>query len=357
MSPPAKTSEGSFITPFSVAYTQFNPARNLEVMPHAAAEKIETLVRNSCVPDPGANYRGIMLPVSLSLTGTPLLRESLSGPRVLAAIFESNARPDKADEYSSTLWLPASARPYLADWVRYAISRWRQFRPDLFPESAEWRSGDEWASSSELRVRATLVEFDQKEAERVSEAAVERDALVKHVELAQTEGDEHRRLLESTGEELVTRVLGVLVDLGFEVVDADQLPQHKGKKREDLRISDGDWTAVAEVKGYTGAAKSNDLMQVQQAMMTYTATEGKLPDAGWYIINAHREMDPSQRPEPLSQRPDDVALFANNSEGSVLDVRELFRLGRAVTSAQLSADSARAMLRQNRGYFRCPPLS
>lgn len=354
MSRPAKQAgSGSSYMPFTRAHTQFDPARNLEIDDFAKAEKLETLIKDSCAPEPGVPYRGFSAPVRPEFTALPLLREDLRRPLVLAAILENNRRPESPGKgYESTLWLPSSARSRAGDWLRYAISRWRAYRPDLFPESAEWRSSDEWLAPEELRTRAILFSFDEEAARRVAQAAEQRAALVDQVRVAEAEGGEQRRILEATGDDLVAVLINVFFGLGFEVVDADQLPQHKGKKQEDLRLVDGSWTAIAEVKGYTGAAKSNDLMRVQRAVAVYAAVEGKLPEAVWYIVNAHLGMDPSQRPEPLAAQPDVVAEFAENSDGTVLDTRELFKLWRAVQMDEITAESARLLLKGSRGYFR-----
>ncbi|MGK9149529.1 hypothetical protein KXS11_17980 [Plantibacter flavus] len=357
MPPPVEQADEYGASPYSRSWLQDKPARNLEITPFAEKERLAALVRNSCVPQAGARYRGINLPVDPAHTAYPLLYEKLSRPYVLAAILENNNDPESADRYQSTLWLPASARSHLADWFRYAVSRWRTRRPDLFPETAEWRSSDDWASPDERRARAALIDFDEEEDARRAEAAMQRATLVEQVESARIDGDNDRKILEATGEDLVAVVQRMLQDLGFDVIDADQMPQHKGKKREDLRVNDGAWTAVVEVKGYTGAAKSNDLMQVQRAMTMYAATEKKMPDAAWYVVNTHREMDPSQRPDPLVERAEDVADFADNSDGTVLDSRELFKLWRSVRGGELSADEARSVLRENRGYFKIAPLS
>ncbi|MGG7453053.1 hypothetical protein ACQ3HE_19315 [Plantibacter auratus] len=357
MPPPVENSDEYGASSASRSWIQDKPARNLEITSFAEEQRLAALIRNSCVPEAGARYRGIHLPVSPGHTAYPLLRERLARPYVLAAILENNNDPKTADFYQSTLWLPASARSHLADWFRYAVSRWRALRPDLFPETAEWRSSDAWASPDERRARTALIDFDEREDERRAEAAIQRAALAEQVDSARVDGDNDRKILEATGEDLVAIVHRMLQDLGFDVIDADQMPQHKGKKREDLRVSDSAWTAVVEVKGYTGAAKSNDLMQVQRAMTMYAATEKKLPDAAWYVVNTYREMDPSQRPEPLAERPEDVADFADSSDGTVLDTRELFKLWRSVRAGELHADEARTVLRENRGYFKNAPLS
>lgn len=146
-------------------------------------------------------------------------------------------------------------------------------------------------------------------------------------------------------------VVAALENLGFSVVDADELPEHKGKKREDLRIGDGDWVALAEVKGMAGAARSNALIQVTNAAAHFASTQGHRPSALWYVVNAYLNDDPAQRPTVLAGRDDDIAMFGDAHHGLVIDTRELFALRQAVMLGTLSPAQARAQLKESTGLF------
>lgn len=147
-----------------------------------------------------------------------------------------------------------------------------------------------------------MTTFDSAERERLRTVEADHSGLTRVIDAARVGGDSWRELLSATGEELVEAVRTALLSLEFGVVDSDGLPEHKGKKREDLRVHDGSRTALVEVKGYAGAAKSNDIQQVSAASAIYAAAEGRVPDVLWYVVNTYRDADPSQRAQALQGR-------------------------------------------------------
>lgn len=270
---------------------------------------------------------------------------------MLAGILEDDEAGTVRD---SVFWLPDIARSALVDWVRAAFDRWRAADPDAFPLTAEWRRADEWSSPDELAARGTLASFDAEEARRREEADEKRRELSEKVDVAEGAGDAWRALLSDTGDDLVKAVQDALELMGFTGIDSDALPENKGKKREDLRVMQDGWTALVEVKGYAGAAKSNDLQQLNGAAVAYAAATGSQADALWYIVNAHREADPAQRETPLGSREDDLATFAEYSSGSLIDTRQLFALRQLVATNQMSKENARAALMSAGARFVAP---
>lgn len=322
--PPAQRDEsgrlivGSIKTDRSVTrrVTRIAPARDFAVQPEAQEMGVESLVRRSCMPTPGEHYAGFKTPVKPFRSEMIFLRELLNDSLAIAGFLEYDSEfplEDSWYSYDSALWLPDIARSHLGEWTRFAFSRWREADPDAFPENAEWKAADLWASPEESAARLTLREFDEAEARRREAAERERAELAAAVDAAGEKGAHWRSILTDTGDELVASVKGVFDGFGFEVVDSDALPQNKGKKREDLRVSDGDWIALVEVKGYGGGAKSNDLQQVTGASTAFAASEGRAPDSLWYVVNAFREDDPGQRSVALVSRDDDLTSFAENT--------------------------------------------
>ncbi|SDL21913.1 hypothetical protein [Microbacterium azadirachtae] len=338
---------GSGRTP-TASRTQFKPARDFDVTEKARSLGVASLVERSCRPAQGATYSGFTTPVYPDREETPFLRERLTNGMCLAALLETVDDPTRSD---SAFWLPDIARAFLADWVRVAFAHWRAHDPDAFPEGAEWRTSDAWSAPVELDARARLVAFDEAEAERVAKAAARRRQLTDGLDASLSAGEVWRSLVSDAGDELVAAVKTALEGFGFAVVDADALPQHKGKKREDLRVSDGDWVALVEVKGYAGAAKSNDLQQLAAAAAAYAATGGRVPDALWYIVNGFRNENPAQRPRALDNRDDDLAGFAENHGGGLIDTRDLFILRQSVALGDMSHEDARAVLKATTGRF------
>ncbi|WP_133162848.1 hypothetical protein [Arthrobacter glacialis] len=322
--------------------TQFKPSLGIEVTPFAREQGLESLVRRSCVPTTGATYTGFNTPVWPERTSHALVRERLSSPLTLAAFLERD-NPDLGPD--SALWLPDSARSALKEWVAFAFARWRSTEPDVFPESAEWMSSNDWASLDEIDLRRQLTEFNGLQARLHEQAENERLRLTDAIAIAEQEGQSWRHLISETGDQLVAAVKNALELFEFTVIDSDDLPQHKGKKREDLRVSDGDWIALVEVKGYRRAAKSNDLQQVSSASVAFAVDEGRAPDALWYVPNVYRDVDPAQREVALVGREDDLVAFGENHKGCLIDTRDLFALRQRVVLGQITSADARAELK------------
>lgn len=341
----AKLSNG-----YSSTKTQVNPARDFEVTPEARELGLESLTWRSCKPEPGATYTGFRLPVYPEREAYPLLREVLSDSLTLAVFLELKDAWTSSPR-DSALWLPAIARPTLREWSQFAFARWRADEPTQFPVSAEWVKADQWSSVSEISARGQLIEFDRAEVERREAQNQERARMEEVLSAAESRGTSWRALLTETGDDLVSAVKEALETLGFAVLDSDELPQHKGAKREDLRVTDGEWTALAEVKGYTGAAKSNDLTQVTRAAVAYAMTEQREPDALWYIPNPERTTDPAQRALALVAREDDLTAFGRNHQGCLIDTRDLFALRQRVATGIITAHNARRELKRASGRY------
>lgn len=334
-----------------VEYSQHKPARNFIISDFVQENGLHALVERTCVPTPDTRaYRGFYAPGG-SEGLHAFVTEHLDNPLTLAALVESG---DDAESRRSTFWLPQSARNALREWVQFAFAWWRRNDPELFPVDAAWRQADRWASVAELEARRTLQEADLEEQRRRAEADRARDLLLQAVVAAEGAGTSWRTLLDGTGEELAAAVADALRILGFTVVDADALPERTGKKREDLQVRDGDWVALVEVKGYRGAAKSNDLQQVAAAGTQYALSTGSASNALWYVPNAFREVDPAQRETALANRDEDLAAFGEHHHGCLIDTRDLFTLRQRVALGELEPDVARESLKKATQRYRLP---
>ena len=333
--------------------TQFTLASHFDVTKEARDLGLAGLVERSCVPASEETYTGFNASVSPWREVKALLSERLQRPLTLAAILDSPNEydPDSAKPLDSAFWLPEIARREITEWIRAAFDYWRARDPEAFPQTAEWRSSNQWGAPSEIEARRELDAFDAEEERRRAEADATRERILDAAESTAEEGDEWRALVSETGDALVSAVRSAFEMLGFSVLDADTLVQHKGKKREDLRVSDGVWTVLVEVKGYTGAAKSNDLQQLTAAATMYGIAEGKPADALWYVVNAFRELDPAQRAEALAGREEDLEAFADSHNGCLIDTRDLFALRQEVALGKLDAAIARDSLKGARARF------
>jgi len=335
------------------APTQSVPARDFVISDWARQSKIGPLIESSCVPAPSELYRGVRTPTNPMREVIPLLSESLKRPLILAGVFEEVSVAD-GSLMSSVWWLPSRARSHLSEWLTFAMSHWRRSDPDAFPVTSEWKRRAEWSTRGELDARVELAEFEAGETLRQAQVEARRSELTRCLDDKFALGEVRRTLIEGTGDALEEAVNVALQELGFRVVSADVLPEHKGSKREDLRVFDGDWVSLVEVKGYSAAAKSNDLFQAANAVPPYVLREQRMPDAIWYVVNAYRASDPSQRPAALGAREEDLATFGEVNKGCLMDTRDLFRIHQRVTLELLSKDEARHLLRSARGRLVLP---
>lgn len=340
---------GSTARTYTDMSTQHRPARDFEITADTRELGLVGLVERSCKPASRSKYTGFRTPVYPERKTRPLLQESLESPLVLAGILEAHSIEDTITD--SVIWLPDIARSAFREWVLFAFDYWRADNPERFPVSAEWMKDDMWSSIQEKAVRDEIAEFERVEAGRLQAIEQERQTLTATLDRAELDGSGWRAILTETGDALVAAVGAALEYLGFSVQDADALPEHKGAKREDLRVSEGDWTALVEVKGYQGAAKSNDLSQVTRAAAIYAAKEGKLPEALWYVPNPQRDVAPGARNLALAGREDDLTAFADDHSGCLIDTRDLFALRQRVANRTTSPEDARQELKSATGRY------
>ncbi|MCO1615413.1 hypothetical protein M8C11_11880 [Micromonospora sp. CPM1] len=249
-------------------------------------------------------------------------------------------------------WLPGDV-PDRGEWVAAAFAQWRREDPTRFPSGPDWSDEDPWRTTAEIAAQLALEDQLRHEAEVLNELAASRSRLVAVREAARAAADAaERRLLTAQGDELVAEVKAAFEELGFEVIDSDSLPANASEKLEDLRVTTGDWVALAEVKGYAGrrTAKTSDLLQIGRAAMRYAAAEGRVPDAQWYVVNQQAGSNPARRPRPLSSNPGDVRDFAR-AGGLVIDTADLFRIREAVRCGSLTQEAAFSLLRKSTGVL------
>ncbi len=240
--------------------------------------------------------------------------------------------------------LPASiTRP--DQWVRWALERWRHRAPDRFTGLRAWTNDPRWQTYSESIVTRQRKEFDDERAcivadlERRDQEIAEAAAAAEH----EAAGGP-RRLLTDDGDTLKAAVIEALTVLGFDVVDADTLPERRGRKREDLQVrdpGDGDWVAIAEVKGHTGGAQAGVLVAIGRAAELYQREHEVASLTRWYVVNPERNLDPSTRDVPFASDTDALEHFADLG-GAVVDTRTLFTLQKRYVGA---SDDTRQLLR------------
>ena len=248
------------------------------------------------------------------------------------------------------LTLPPRAN--LVAWVEAAIGHWHSLDAKRFPGTLDWTNQAwEWLTPGEIDAAKQVVEAmeEKRRIEGLEEAAMERfnqaRALARSGPL---------RLLTDTGKGLADAVRDAFRDIGFVVRDMDEELTDRDAL-EDLRVSPldrADWVALAEVKGYTRSqGKAEDLLNLTGRFgQRYRRTEGKEPDAYWYVVNHHFGTDPTARPAVLQGSDRDVDSFGAVG-GLGIDTVDLFKLWRDVVRGRIAPEDARALFVGVTGRF------
>jgi hypothetical protein len=254
------------------------------------------------------------------------------------------------DSWVEHWWLPLDT-PHKPMWVRAAFAEWRRHDPERFPLRIEWANDPQWMTRAEIDAAELLAAAEEElriaTARLSGEVDVCRRKLASAVDAA---NQQERLLLTAQGDDLKAEVTATLSELGFQVVDSDELRKAEGSSLfEDLEVKDhSGWTAIVEVRGYIRGAKTSDLQRLARAARGFERRTGRDPDARWYIVNHNFAQPPGVRRPVLAGSESDVSEFAIDN-GCVIDTRELFRLRESVRRGLMSSEQARELMRECRG--------
>jgi hypothetical protein len=216
----------------------------------------------------------------------------------------------------------------------------------------DWANKAIWRTPAENRVAGELGKLNAERTRILADLDARQEQLeAELIDAKQSAETSERLLLTAQRDDLVNAIAKCLSDLEFDVENMDEV--HTDERLEDLRVtSPGQgWTALAEVKGYSGGARSNDLMKFGRYWVRYIEEEGRRPDAGWYVVNQFLGDDPSTRRPILSGNEIALSTFRDDYNGLAIDTAHLFRLWMAVKDGRLTAAEARSRLMQTRGRF------
>lgn len=250
----------------------------------------------------------------------------------------------------------------LHSWLSYLIKRWASKDHEAFPYSVDWRSQPEWQTAGELLIAGKINDNETSFAAAQAKYNTNKTTLDKELtEAKEAANNGYRKLLHTQGDDLKEAVSNVLGEIGFTVVDVDEVREATApgsEKLEDLRISlavkGGNWTALSEVRGYSkGGAKTADLIRITgRFSKRYIAETGTEPDALWYIVNHDFDkVAPPDRKLALTEQPKDIKTFSEDG-GLVIDTVELFRLYSRIEKGEVTPEQARNTLMSSVGTFR-----
>jgi hypothetical protein len=248
-----------------------------------------------------------------------------------------------------TNWVVPADTDFVA-WLRLAFAQWTQELPERFPAAPVWEYGADWATAAEVGPVNAIAAADAllEQAQRDHrEAVTEARGLLEAARGAADSG--LRRLLTDDGNSLVAATIDALTILGFNVTDMDEL-HSAGQRHEDLQVSDTDgWTAIVEVTG----SQRGVPQQKWHKLMSHLSAYLRRPDSNrtavpWLVVNQERNQDPNAR-SGLWQESfhEEVA----DDLGLGIEGPGLFVLARRIQEGDLTPETARQTLRNQRGVF------
>jgi hypothetical protein len=253
----------------------------------------------------------------------------------LAALYRP---PGRSVEY---LFLPENISD-IAPWLLYMFKRWAEALPDVFPSQPEWTSNPMWMTAEELSALSNVAERRADEERVVAEQRALVAVAEASLETTRESVDASERQLLTAGDTpLVDIVHQTLEMFGFEVTNVDDGLAEGQAKKEDLRVADGGWLAICEVKGYSKGGKLVDLQKLNGFATLYAVETGSAPSAMWFVVNQFRGTDPSSRPQLLQGADEYLQVFAHQG-GLAIDTRDLFRIRKALASNARREDECQA---------------
>lgn len=279
--------------------------------------------------------------------GSPI-RAFLYGPddTILAGSYERN-------DHAAVWLLPFDMeRPDL--WVIEALREWHEDYPDRFPLIPDWQQMPQWRTAQERALHAAADEKRAAVMAAIEAYKIEDATFKEQAQQAAAEGDRYERaLLAADGDVLSDAVLRALTDIGFRVLDMDQV-YPEGDKREDFQVfddDDPDWVVLVEVKGFkNGISEKGIHVSLSRWIRRYVLQHRTEPAGLWYIANHNRLVDPGARPDQFRGKSEVLETFVQDG-GLVIDTRALFDLLVAVQEDPTLKPVAKALLKNGSGLI------
>lgn len=223
------------------------------------------------------------------------------------------------------LAIPEEADPVF--WLRGFLELLAGLDPSTVPAApARLNHPEHWYTPAEVAIAERIRRIGGQVEELRAELRDLQAALQAEGELAE---DRERAVLWRDGDDLEEAVATLLGDLGFAVRLLDREIPPGQPRREDYHITlDGkpEWVVIGECKGYTKGARANDLAEINKHVKAFVREQRREPDRVWWVINDHRNEDPSGRALALQGHRDRPVNF----DVVAVPTRDLFRLWRDV---------------------------
>ena len=155
-------------------------------------------------------------------------------------------------------------------------------------------------------------------------------------------------VLTKDGDELVKNVILLLDAIGVDdVVNADELPERKQIKEEDLWINEsGTPLILAEVKGLSGLPTEADSIQIVKYIPRRMKDLNRLDVRGLFIVNHQRQLAPLDRDHQNVFTPQQIK-DAENHEYALITTWDLYRLYKGMQKWGWPSSVVRPLLEMN----------
>ncbi len=260
----------------------------------------------------------------------------------------------REDTRMGVAWLP-SVRTDRVAWIEALVQDWSAVDRHSFATILPWRESPAWMTAQERALDCEAAEVEREREHVVAEFDRRRREIEDRLAHARREADKvERALLTENGDTLVTVVVRVLTELGFQVDEIDPTKAEGQPKSEDLRLRIPGlpgWEAIAEVKGHGNRSlRGADITKVHTHVHRYQTQSGRWPDRVYLFYNGEASLPPDERHRPLEGDADQVSALAD-LKWAVVPTVDLFRLHR---DRAMLGERAREFLVEAEGVFTYP---
>jgi len=198
--------------------------------------------------------------------------------------------------------------------------------PSIIPNLFPYIEKGKWINNSSYEFER-IKELEQKKNEITARAELEITRIQSEIDQYRDANGWIHDLITATGDKLSEAVRLSLSELGFaQVIDVDQIRDAEGRsRREDLRIEDQSPMLVVDIKGVSGKAGDEDVMQADKHARINIRELGRADIQGISIINQQRNIPPLERENIEPFRPELLSYAAETGLGLMTGF-DLYRL-------------------------------
>jgi Holliday junction resolvase len=194
----------------------------------------------------------------------------------------------------------------------------QQFLTDLFDLIKPVKNGSleielpKWASNYLLPGETEIV----SDIKKCKTQLIELTSALNEKEKDLAQLNRKKLLITSTGKQLENEIKNILIEIGFEIIEAEE-------SRDDLIVKYGENIAVIEIKGVSGSSAEKHAAQLEKWVTTFYERTDMKPK-GILLVNGYRDKEPKDRPVEIF--PHQMLKFSIQREHCLLTTPQLLAL-------------------------------